>query len=104
VIRACRQHPGAVRANAAFLNVSSWTKEAMGFPEVASQSLAVLSLLAVRIRVPSSLNAACRPRPHGLKEATSLPEAASQTLAVLSKLAVTMRAPSGLNAASLTSS
>ena len=30
----------------------------MGLPEGASQSLAVLSVLAVRIRVPSGLNAA----------------------------------------------
>ena len=31
----------------------------MSLPEAASQSLAVLSALAVRIRAPSGLNAAC---------------------------------------------
>ena len=35
-----------------------WSKEAMSLPEAASQSLAVLSAFAVRIRAPSGLNAA----------------------------------------------
>ena len=76
----------------------------MGLHEAASQSLAVLSLLAVRIRAPSALKAACRTSSEWLNEARSFPEAASQSLAVLSELAVKIRAPSGLNAASLTSS
>jgi hypothetical protein len=37
-----------------------FSKEAMSLPEAASQSLAVLSLPAVRIRAPSALNAACK--------------------------------------------
>ena len=35
-----------------------WSKEATSLPEAASQSLAVLSQLAVRIRAPSGLKAA----------------------------------------------
>ena len=76
----------------------------MSLPEAASQSLAVLSVLAVRIRAPSGLNARVVHSSLMVKEAISLPEAASQSLAVLSALAVRIRAPSGLNAASLTPS
>ena len=56
----------------------------MSLPEAASQSLAaVYSALAVRIRVPSGLNAALKERNAGCsKEAMSLPEAASQSLAL----------------------
>src|SRR6516164_10591076 len=45
----------------------------MSLPEVASQSLAVLSFPAVRIRVPSALNAACRTSSEWLNEARSFP-------------------------------
>jgi uncharacterized protein (TIGR02246 family) len=44
--------------NTASLTSSSWAKMAIGLPEAASQSLAELSALAVRIRVPSGLNVA----------------------------------------------
>ena len=71
-------------------------------PEAASQSLAVLSALAVRIRAPSGLNAAWLTILM-VKGGDSLPEAASQSLAVLSALAVRIRVPSGLNAACMTS-
>src|ERR1700741_4981048 len=58
------------------------SKETMSLPEAASQSLAVLSELAVRIRVPSGLNAPYRTSKNwgASKEAISLPEAASQRL------------------------
>lgn len=64
-------------------------------PESASQMLAVLSSDAVRIRVPSGLNAAettlssCP-----LSVTRTRPESASQTRAVLSSDAVTTRIPS----------
>src|SRR6266446_4233982 len=88
----------------------------MSPPEVASQSLAVLSMLAVRIRVPSGLNVPYRTsKPWGSpKGAISLPEAASQSLtgafivgqriggSVFVQHVVRIRAPSGLNAACLT--
>jgi hypothetical protein len=49
---------------------------------------------AVRIRVPSGLNAECLTYYWWSKEAMSLPEAASQSLAVLSELAVRIRVSS----------
>ena len=56
----------------------------MSLPEAASQSLAVLSALAVRIRAPSGLNATTSPISLSdkeailwAKEAISLPEVAS---------------------------
>ena len=65
MIRACRQDPSAVRTEGRVLNGILMTKEAMGLSEAASQSLAVLSLLAVRIRAPSGLKAACKTSSHG---------------------------------------
>ena len=54
-----RQDPSAVRTKRRDLDsILDEAKEAMSLPEVASQSLAVLSALAVRIRAPSGLNAA----------------------------------------------
>src|SRR5271165_6962397 len=52
----------------------------MSLPEAPSQSLAVLSLLAVRIRAPSGLNTASLTSSSWAKEAIGLPEAASQSL------------------------
>ena len=67
-------------------------------PVFASQTLAVLSALAVTMREPSGLNAADRRGPVcPLSVRTSAPVLASQTFAVRSSLAVTMREPSGLN-------
>ena len=56
----CREDPSAVRTKrpVPLTAISGSAKEAMSLPEAASQSLAVLSKLAVRIRVPSGLNAA----------------------------------------------
>jgi hypothetical protein len=71
-----------------------------GLPVAALHTRAVLSELAVTIRVPSGLNAAlltdalCS---RGLLR--GLPVAALHTRAVLSELAVTIRVPSGLNVA-----
>src|SRR5215510_10107732 len=53
----------------------------MSLAEAASQSLAVLSQLAVRIRAPLGLNTALVTRSQWAKEAMSLPEAVSQSLA-----------------------
>ena len=70
---------------------------------VASQTLAVRSVLPVRTRDPSGLNVAewtasvCP-----LSVRTSAPLFASQTLAVRSRLPVTIRDPSGLNVAEVT--
>ena len=57
VIRARRQDPSAVRTETPHKSRSGWAKEAISLPEAASQSLAVSSALAVRIRAPSGLNA-----------------------------------------------
>ena len=60
VIRARRQDPSTVRTKCSVLNATLMVKDkAMSLPEAASQSLAVWSLLAVRILVPSGLKAPC---------------------------------------------
>ncbi len=72
-------------------------------PVWASQTLAVLSSLAVTMRSPSGLKAADKTDPAWpARVRSSAPVWASQTLAVLSALAVTMRSPSGLKAADKT--
>ena len=78
-------------------------KGGMSLPEAASQSLAVLSLLAVRILVPSGLNT---PRDLILmvKGCEELARGRIPELGGVVLLAVRIRAPSGLNAASSTSS
>ena len=58
VVRARRQDPSTVRTKRRMVDAILMAKEAMSLPEAASQSLAVLSALAVRIRAPSGLNAA----------------------------------------------
>ena len=58
IIRACRQDADSVRTKRRVLNRILMDKRDYGLPEAASQSLAVLSLPAVRIRVLSALNAA----------------------------------------------
>ena len=50
--------PSGLRASVPGSVQAGWSKEATSLPEAASQSLAVLSLLAVRIRAPSGLNSA----------------------------------------------
>ena len=104
MIRACRQDASAVSTEHRVLNGILMVKGGNGFGEAASQSLEVLSLLAVTIRAPSGLKAACKTSFEWLNETRSFPEAVSQSLAVLSELAVTIRTPSELNDASLTSS
>ena len=100
MIRARRQDPSAVRTKVKSPRRPArlqerrtlakigprWSKEAMSLPEAASQSLAVLSSFAVRIRAPSGLNAPYQKLAisGSAKEAISLPEAASQSLAVVS--------------------
>ena len=67
-------------------------------PDRASQTLAVLSSLAVTMREPSGLNDAESDGIGVPLEREDLGAGpASQTFAVLSGLAVTMREPSGLN-------
>ena len=62
VVSACRQDPSTVRTERRVIETAhpldGRSKEAISLPEAASQSLAVLSLLAVRIRAPSGLNSA----------------------------------------------
>jgi len=58
VIRACCQDPRAVWAKCCSSDNVLVGKEAMRAPEAASQSLALWSALAVRIRAPPGLNAA----------------------------------------------
>ena len=77
VVSACSQDPSTVRTEPRMIETglcsspsgaprapfrgsvqAGWSKEATSLPEAASQSLAVLSQLAVRIRAPSGLKAA----------------------------------------------
>src|SRR4051812_21806507 len=68
-------------------------------PVVASQTRAVVSLLPVRTRLPSGLNATLVTLPVcPLRAAFSCPVSASQTRAIVSQLPVSTRLPSGLNA------
>ena len=72
----------------------------MSLPEAASQSLAVLSALAVRIRAPSGLNAASVNHILMGKGGDELARGRIPELGgCCSALAVRIRAPSGLNAA-----
>ena len=57
-VPACAQDSSTVRTERHIIETSGWSKELISLPEAASQSLAVLSLLAVRIRAPSRLNSA----------------------------------------------
>ena len=69
---------------------------AIGLPEVASQSRAVLSSEPVRTRVPSGEKAtAVTEAVCPARVAIGLPEAASQSRAVLSREPVRTRVPSG---------
>ena len=56
-VRAPRQDLGTVGTKRRVGDLILMVKEAMSLPEAASQSLAVLSALPVRIRAPSGLNA-----------------------------------------------
>ena len=55
---ACCEDPSTVRAKRRVVDPVLMVKGAASLPEAASQSLAVLSQLALRMRAPSGLNAA----------------------------------------------
>ena len=88
--------PGPVRAEHRRYHLPSWGRVTSG--PVGSQTWAVLSRLAVTMRVPSGLNTADRTSSSWVRVASGVPST-SHICAVLSKLAVTMRVPSGLNTA-----
>ena len=91
---------GLVDSAAAYRGPSRATSGVSGRPVSVSQTRAVPSQDAVRMREPSGLKAADETGPSCLNGGVSgWPVRASQTRAVLSSDAVTMREPSGLKAA-----